>query len=122
MSDRKVLHIDKLRRFTRGPQPDLRLQLLAVKDLASLFLEELNRAFDSEEATGAQGSLARLNSGAGVNYYQELRRFEIELIRYALALTGGKQVAAAQLLGLKPTTLNTKIKQFKIETYKAWPQ
>jgi DNA-binding protein Fis len=115
MSDRKVLHIDKLRRFARGPKPDLRLQLLAVKDLAALFLEELNSAFDSDEmAAGPQGYLAKLYSGAGVNYYQELRRFEIELIRCALALTGGKQAAAAQLLGLKPTTLNTKIKQFKI--------
>ncbi|HEX8136072.1 MAG TPA: helix-turn-helix domain-containing protein [Pyrinomonadaceae bacterium] len=115
MSDRKVLRIDKLRRFTRGPKADLRLQLLAVKDLAALFLEELEGAFDSEDAaTGPQGHLAKLYSGAGVNYYQELRRFEIELIRCALALTGGKQTAAAQLLGLKPTTLNTKIKQFKI--------
>jgi DNA-binding NtrC family response regulator len=114
MSDRKVLHIDKLRRFTRGPKTDLRLQLLAVKDLAALFLEELNRAFDSEEAAGPQGCVAKLYSGAGVNYYQELRQFEIELIRCALALTGGKQAAAAQLLGLRPTTLNTKIKQFKI--------
>lgn len=118
MSDRKVLHIDKLRRFTRGSKPDPRLQLLAVKDLASLFLEELNRAFDSEEeeagGVGPQSYLAKLYSGAGLNYYQELRRFETELIRCALAVTGGKQAAAAQLLGLKPTTLNTKIKQFKI--------
>jgi DNA-binding NtrC family response regulator len=118
MSQRKVLPIDNIRRFGSRSKSEFRLQLLAVKDLAGLLLEELNSAVDSEQVGGAGGIggyLEKMYSGAGVNYYHELQRFEVELIRCALMLTGGKQATAAQLLGLKPTTLNTKIKQFNIE-------
>ena len=45
----------------------------------------------------------------------EVRRFETELIRSALIQTGGSQRQAARLLGTKVTTLNTKIKRYKIE-------
>jgi transcriptional regulator with GAF, ATPase, and Fis domain len=45
----------------------------------------------------------------------EVRRFEAELIRSALIETGGRQRQAARLLGTKVTTLNTKIKRYKIE-------
>ena len=44
-----------------------------------------------------------------------LRRFETELIRSALIQTGGRQRQAARLLGTKVTTLNTKIKRYKID-------
>jgi DNA-binding NtrC family response regulator len=113
-----VLRIDTLRQFARRPETDFKLRLLAVKDLAALLLDELNSAVGSEEspAAGMNNYAEKLYSGAGLNYYQELRRFEVELIRCALALTGGKQTKAARLLGLKTTTLNTKIKQFNIQT------
>jgi DNA-binding NtrC family response regulator len=45
----------------------------------------------------------------------EVRRFEAELIRSALIQTGGRQRPAARLLGTKITTLNTKIKRYKID-------
>ena len=45
----------------------------------------------------------------------EVRRFETELIRSALIQTGGRQRPAARLLGTKVTTLNTKIKRYKIK-------
>lgn len=44
----------------------------------------------------------------------EVRRFEAELIRSALIKTGGRQRRAARLLGMKATTLNTKIKRYGI--------
>ena len=44
----------------------------------------------------------------------EVRRFEIELINNALCLTHGHQYKAAKLLGVKPTTLNSKIKRYQI--------
>lgn len=44
----------------------------------------------------------------------EVRRFEAELIRSALIRTGGRQRRAAQLLGMKVTTLNAKIRRHKI--------
>src|SRR5258706_11921974 len=46
----------------------------------------------------------------GVNFYDEGRKFEIDLIRRALDQTGGHQSRAAPLLGLNGTTLNSKIK------------
>lgn len=45
----------------------------------------------------------------------EVRRFEAELIRSALISTGGRQRRAARLLGMKVTTLNTKIKRYQIK-------
>lgn len=50
-----------------------------------------------------------------VRLHEEVRRFEIDLIRSALSRTSGNQTRAAQLLGVKITTLNTKIKRYKIE-------
>jgi DNA-binding NtrC family response regulator len=44
----------------------------------------------------------------------EVHRFETELIRNALITTFGCQRRAADILGINPTTLNEKIKKFKI--------
>ena len=48
------------------------------------------------------------------DFYDEVRRFEISLIRKALKMTRGSQVRAAELLKLNATTLNTKIKNYRI--------
>ena len=48
------------------------------------------------------------------NLHDEVRRFEIELINSALYRTHGHQLKAAQLLGIKTTTLNSKIKRYHI--------
>jgi DNA-binding NtrC family response regulator len=55
-----------------------------------------------------------LDAGRGVNFYDEVRRFEIDLIRRALEQTGGHQSRAARLLGMNATTLNSKIKTYNI--------
>ena len=52
----------------------------------------------------------------GVSFYEEVKRFEIDLIRRALEQTGGHQSRAARLLGLNATTLNSKIKGYNIGT------
>jgi len=49
-----------------------------------------------------------------LNLQKEVHRFEAAIIRSALAKTGGRQRRAAKLLGVKVTTLNTKIKRLKI--------
>ncbi|HYP54094.1 MAG TPA: helix-turn-helix domain-containing protein [Pyrinomonadaceae bacterium] len=51
----------------------------------------------------------------GIDFYEEVERFEVELITRALVETGGQQRRAARLLGLKATTLNAKIKHYRIE-------
>ena len=86
-----------------------------VVDLADALLAEAetlarDRAF-TEEAT----KLKPLDILAGISFYDEVQRFETHLIKMALAETGGNQARAAKLLGIKATTLNSKIKLFNIE-------
>jgi DNA-binding NtrC family response regulator len=50
----------------------------------------------------------------GVDFYEEVRRFEIALITRALRRTRGSQCKAASLLNLRRTTLNSKIKTYQI--------
>jgi transcriptional regulator with GAF, ATPase, and Fis domain len=51
----------------------------------------------------------------GIDFYEAVSRFEIDLIEHALHETGGSQTKAARLLGLKVTTLHDKIKRYKIK-------
>jgi DNA-binding NtrC family response regulator len=52
---------------------------------------------------------------SGIDFYDEVTRFEVDLIKRALMHTGGHQGRAARLLNLKITTLNSKIKHYGIE-------
>ena len=51
---------------------------------------------------------------AGARLDEEVKQFEMNLIRTALGRTAGSQTRAAKLLGLKLTTLNAKIKRYHI--------
>lgn len=53
----------------------------------------------------------------GINFYDEVRRFECDLIRQALILTDGRQARAAAMLGLGVTTLNAMIKRYNISPH-----
>lgn len=55
-----------------------------------------------------------INIESGFDFYEEVSRFEIDLIKRALLKTGGNQVRAARLLKLNVTTLNSKIKRHNI--------
>ena len=48
----------------------------------------------------------------GIDFYDEIERYEIELIRSALNQCGGNQTQAARLLRMKSTTLNAKMKHY----------
>ena len=89
---------------TERPGADLRLRLMTLNDLAHAFLEEL----------GAVGRAEPAGVERGIDFYDEVRRFEIELIQTALRHTNGVQTEAATLLGLKPTTLHAKLKQYQL--------
>ena len=65
-----------------------------------------------QQTEGASGDI---DIARGVNFYDEVRRFEIDLIRRALDQTNGHQSRAARLLGLNATTLNSKIKAYNIQ-------
>lgn len=76
-----------------------------LKILALSLLREIASAENTEAEQGNDT----------IDLQAEVRRFEAELIRSALIETGGRQRQAARLLGTKVTTLNTKIKRYKIE-------
>ena len=94
------------------PGADLRLRLMTLKDLAHAFLEEL----------GAVGEHDPAGVERGIDFYDEVRRFEIELIQSALRHTSGVQTEAATLLGLKPTTLHAKLKQYQLAASEFGPR
>jgi len=75
-------------------------------------LKELVLRLLSELQCVAEGNT--LNIRDGLDFYDEVSRFEIDLIKRALLQTGGHQVQAAKLLNLKVTTLNSKIKHYRI--------
>jgi transcriptional regulator with GAF, ATPase, and Fis domain len=93
----------------RADGPALNLKIKHLRELAISLLDEL----------GELGNSRRVRVEEGIDLYAEVCRFETELIRCALQHTGGHQVRAARLLGLKTTTLNNKIKQYKIAIHKA---
>ena len=88
-------------RLNRSPLFDSRISYLKI--LALTLLREIASAESMDEANDT------------IDLQAEVRRFETELIRSALIHTGGRQRQAARLLGTKVTTLNTKIKRYKIE-------
>ncbi|HSE32943.1 MAG TPA: helix-turn-helix domain-containing protein [Pyrinomonadaceae bacterium] len=85
----------------RPPDRIGRLKSMARKLLAELeIIEESNAAKDA----------------VSIDFYEEVKRFETELIVQALTYSAGHQLQAARLLNINPSTLNAKIKQYKIET------
>lgn len=64
----------------------------------------------------SEGTAGDIDISRGINFYEEVRSFEIDLITRALEQTGGHQSRAARLLGLNATTLNSKIKSYNILT------
>lgn len=60
------------------------------------------------------GEVHTVNLESGLDFYSEVSRFEVDLIKRALLQTAGHQGRAAKLLNLKVTTLNSKIKHYNL--------
>ena len=98
----------------RQPQP-------TASEAGMAAVKSLRAALDSvllliETSTGSARAVAH-----GINFYDEVRNFEISLIRQALRYANGSQVGAAALLRLNPTTLNAKIKNYSINCAEPLP-
>jgi Response regulator containing CheY-like receiver, AAA-type ATPase, and DNA-binding domains len=76
-------------------------------------LKLISRALESkaENPTG----ILDFDHRNGVDFYEEVTKFEVDLLRQALLHTKGNQRAAARLLGLKATTLNSKVKAYNLD-------
>ncbi|MCI0487890.1 MAG: sigma-54 dependent transcriptional regulator [Blastocatellia bacterium] len=76
--------------------------------------EEILDPQRSPSQIGGQKVATQIDLSRGVSFYDEVNRFQIELIRRALEITGGHQSRAAKLLGMNTTTLNSKIRYYNI--------
>jgi DNA-binding NtrC family response regulator len=95
------------------PPPRNRVQLLL--DLADSLMRETESLAREKAFTEEYNRLQALTVSEGIDFYDEVQRFETGLIRMALDQTHGHQARAARLLHIKPTTLNSKIKLYGIE-------
>jgi DNA-binding NtrC family response regulator len=80
---------------------------VARLDAVRILAMALVRALES----GSEGDPGR---GVGINLRDEVQRFEANLIKSALAYTGGRQRRAARLLGINVSTMNERIKRYKL--------
>ena len=100
-----------LRIADRAPQT--RIQRLV--DLAYSLLKEAEVLARDKTFSDESARVQSLNFTEGIDFYGEVERFEVGLIKRALEETHGNQAKAAKLLRIKPTTLNSKIKLYQIE-------
>lgn len=105
---------DKTVLLKLAERPD-RDRLQRVVDLAAVLLTEAETLARDKAFTDEATRLRPLDILGGIDFYAEVQRFETHLIKMALAETGGNQARAARLLGIKATTLNSKIKLFNIQ-------
>lgn len=84
-------------------------------DLTNALLREVETLARDQAFTDDASRLQTLLLSDGIDLFQEVKRFEINLIKLALDQTRGHQARAARLLNINPTTLNSKIKMYGIE-------
>ena len=95
---------------------ELRERLRNLRELVDELRQRAEDVTYTLEGFGLFGLPTTLPTGSSeLDFYSEVRRFEIFLIRNALRLTKGSQVKAARLLKMHETTLNTKLKNFNID-------
>ncbi|HEV7680869.1 MAG TPA: helix-turn-helix domain-containing protein [Pyrinomonadaceae bacterium] len=93
----------------------VRNRVQRLLDLAASLLRETESLARDKAFTEESNRLQSLNVADGIDFYDEVQRFETGLIRLALDQTHGHQAQAARLLHIKPTTLNSKIKLYQIQ-------
>ena len=84
-------------------------------ELAASLLQEAETLARDRVFAEQASKMRNLDFSGGIDFYDEVTQFETGLIKMALEQTGGNQAKAAELLHIKPTTLNSKIKLYKIE-------
>ena len=85
-------------------------QLEALKSLSMLLVREINALEETETSL-----IKKVQSENSICLNCEMERIEVRIIRAALIRSMGSQTKAAQRLGIKITTLNAKIKRYKID-------
>ena len=105
-------HLRGLPTRTRRGQRSRRVE--KIREMASALLEEAASLEHESKMAEMSATAETLNEDSRIDFFDEVRRFEIRLIRRALELANGNQVQAARLLGLGNTTLNYKVKSYQL--------
>lgn len=112
MSSESILGLEQNNSQSNNPQPveqtssdsNVDVRLNTLRETVLQLLDEVESLAISRP----------IDIKRGARFSDEVRQFEVSLIRTALGRTSGSQTRAARLLGLKPTTLNAKIKRYGI--------
>ena len=100
----------------RPENSNLGERVRGLKELVFTLLKEVQGLEHEEllsELITPQNS-ARLDIERGIKFDDVVRQFETNIIQQALSITGGNQARAARLLGIKPNTLNYKVKLYNL--------
>jgi DNA-binding NtrC family response regulator len=89
-------------------------RLTRIRDLATALMDETELLDHENGLAETSAAIENLNLKSRLDFFEEVKRFEVRLITRALEVTGGNQARAARLLGLGTTTLNYKIKAYEI--------
>jgi DNA-binding NtrC family response regulator len=115
--------IQHLRSVTSADEPKAKPEISktsermrGLKELVFNLLKEVQGLEQDKlvsELTAPQNSF-RLDIEKGIKFDDVVRQFETNIIQQALSITGGNQARAARLLGIKPNTLNYKVKLYNL--------
>jgi transcriptional regulator with PAS, ATPase and Fis domain len=85
-----------------------------IREMASELIEEAAALEHETELADANATVSALGINGAIDFFAEVEKFEVKLIKRALDLADGNQARAAKLLGLGTTTLNYKIKAYAL--------
>jgi DNA-binding NtrC family response regulator len=109
-NNKKSSHLIDFNKTDNGAVAPLQQNCLeALKTLTFQLMKEI------EVLKTTQADFSILDSETKLSFDEAVRNFEKELIRSALIRCSGNQTRAANLLGLKLSTLNTKMKRLNIK-------
>jgi len=100
----KLALLDIITENSSDGSATLNAKLILLKEILSSMLDQMETL----------RNVRAVSVRRGINLYDEVRRFEIDIIECALEQTSGNQARAARLLGINQTTLNQKIKRYSI--------
>ena len=83
-------------------------------DILNGLSKALAKAADVLKKQRIERRVEMLDFSRGIDFYEEVSRFEKDLITQALKHTGGNQTKAAELLGIKVSTIHAMIKRYDI--------
>jgi transcriptional regulator with PAS, ATPase and Fis domain len=99
---------------SRGKATHASQRLKRIREMAAVLLDEAATLEHEGELAATSATVASLNNDGKIDFFEEVKRFEVRLIKRALDLAGGNQAKAAKILGLGTTTLNYKIKAYEL--------